>query len=96
MTPPRKNRPETLASTLDELAEQARGQVALANALLEALKPDLRDGFAGSDLDPSGTLTVYAAAPEWAARLRFEDANLQQAAGNGGWAVKRVRIRLAL
>ena len=96
MTPRRKNRPETLASTLDELAEQARGQVALARVLLDALKPDVREGFAGSDLDPSGTLTVYAAASEWAARLRFEEANLKQAAGNGGWAVKRVRIRLAL
>lgn len=92
----RGNRPESPASTLDELAGQARDQVALADLLLDALKPGLRDGFAGSDLDPAGTLTVYAAAPEWAARLRFEAAGLQRAAGEGGWPVKRVRIRLAL
>ena len=95
-TPPRKSRPQTLESTLDDLAEQARDQVALADLLRDALQPGLREGFAGSDLDPGGTLTVFAAAPEWAARLRFEAGNLELAAGNGGWPVKRVRIRLAL
>ena len=92
----RKSRPEPLASTLGDLATQARNQIALADQLREALQPELREGFAGSDLDPAGTLTVYAAAPEWAARLRFELSGLKKAAGNGGWPVKRVRIRLTL
>ena len=92
----RKSRPEPLASTLGDLATQARNQIALADQLREALQPELREGFAGSDLDPAGTLTVYAAAPEWAARLRFELRGLKKAAGNGGWPVKKVRIRLTL
>lgn len=95
-TPPRKSRPETLESALDDLAEQARDQVALADLLRESLQPGLREGFAGSDLDSGGTLTVFAAAPEWAARLRFEADRLEAAAGSGGWPVRRVRIRLAL
>lgn len=95
-TPPRTNRPETPGSALGDLAEQARDQVALADLLRESLQPGLREGFAGSDLDPGGTLTVYAAAPEWAARLRFEAGRLELAAGSGGWPVKRVRISLAL
>ncbi|MCY3940631.1 MAG: DciA family protein [Gammaproteobacteria bacterium] len=95
-TPPRKSRPETLEAALGDLAEQARDQVALADLLRESLQPGLREGFAGSNLDPGGTLTVFAAAPEWAARLRFEARNMERTAGNGGWPVKRVRIRLAL
>ena len=95
-TPPRRSRPETLGSALGDLSEQARDQVALAKLLRESLQPGLRAGFAGSDLDPGGTLTVFAAAPEWAARLRFEAGNMEQAAGNGGWPVRRFRIRLAL
>ncbi|MXW73079.1 MAG: hypothetical protein F4Y31_12245 [Gammaproteobacteria bacterium] len=94
--PPRKSRPESLESALGDLAEQARAQVALADLLRESLQPGLREGFAGSDLDPGGTLTIFAAAPEWAARLRFEAGNMERAAGNGGWPVRRVRIRLAL
>lgn len=93
---PRKSRPESPESALGDLAEQARDQVALADLLRESLQPGLREGFAGSDLDPGGTLTVFAAAPEWAARLRFEAANMELAAGNGGWAVRSVRIKLAL
>ncbi len=92
----RKSRPEPLESTLGDLVTQARNQIALADRLREALDPELREGFAGSDLDPGGTLTVFAAAPEWAARLRFEVNGLEQAAGNGGWDVKQVRIKLAL
>lgn len=95
-TPPRKSRPQNLVSTLDDLAAQARDQTALADLLRDALQPGLREGFAGSDLDPGGTLTVFAAAPEWAARLRFEAGNMEMAAGKDGWAVKRVLIRLAL
>lgn len=95
-TPPRNSRPETLESALDDLAEQARGQVALADLLRESLQPGLREGFAGSDLDPGGTLTVFAAAPEWAARLRFEADRLEAAAGSGGWPVRRVLIKLVL
>ena len=95
-TPPRKSRPETLEAALDDLAEQARDQVALADLLREALQPGLREGFAGSDLDPGGTLTVFAAEPEWAARLRFEADKLEVAAGSAGWQVRRVLIKLAL
>ena len=95
-TPPRKSRPENPGSALGELAERAREQVALADLLRESLQPGLREGFAGSDLDPNGTLTVFAAAPEWAARLRFEADNMELAAGNSGWPVRRVRISLAL
>ena len=92
----RRNLPESLASTLDGLAEQARDQVALAEVIVNSLQPGLREGFAGSDLDPAGTLTVYVAAPEWAARMRFEATSIGNAAGEGGWPVKRVRISLAL
>lgn len=92
----RNSRPERPASTLGDLARQAEDQMALATLLVEALQPGLREGFAGSELDPGGTLTVFATAPEWAARLRFEAANLKQAAGKGGWPIRRVRIRLAL
>lgn len=95
-TPPRKSRPETLESALGDLSEQARDQVALANLLRESLQPGLREGFAGSDLDPDGTLTIFAVAPEWAARLRFEAGNMELTAVNGGWPVRRVRIRLVL
>ena len=95
-TPPRESRPETLESALGDLAEQARDQVALADLLRESLQPGLREGFAGSDLDPGGTLTVFATAPEWAARLRFEAGNMELVAGKGGWTVRRVRIRLVL
>lgn len=92
----RKGRPETLVSTLRDLARQADDQIALAAMLQETLQEDLRAGFAGSDLDRGGTLTVFAAAPEWAARLRFETPRLEQAACDGGWPVKRMRIKLAL
>ena len=92
----RGNRPERLTAALDGLAEQARDQVALAEVIENALQPDLREGFAGSDLDPAGTLTVYAAAPEWAALMHFEAAGIEKAANEAGWPVKRVRIRLAL
>ena len=94
--PRRQGRPEPIASALSDLAGRARSQVALADLLRDALHPDLREGFAGSELDPGGTLTVFAAAPEWAARLRFEAAGLEQAAGAGGWPVRQVRITLAL
>ncbi len=92
----RKGRPETLVSALRDLARQADDQIALAAMLQETLQEDLRAGFAGSDLNPGGTLTVFAAAPEWAARLRFETPRLEQAACDGGWPVKRIRIKLAL
>ncbi len=95
-TPPRTSRPETPADALGDLAEQARDQVALADLLRESLQPGLREGFAGSDLDPGGTLTIFAVAPEWAARLRFEADKLEQTAVSGGWTVRRVRISLAL
>ena len=94
--PRRKGRPEPIASALNDLAARAHNQIELAELLRGALHPDLREGFAGSDLDPGGTLTVFAAAPEWAARLRFEAAGLEQAAARGGWPVRQVRIRLAL
>ena len=92
----RQGRPEPIASALSDLAARARKQAALAELLRDALHPDLREGFAGSELDPGGTLTVFAAAPEWAARLRFEADGLVRAAGAGGWPVRQVRIRLAL
>ncbi len=92
----RKGRPEPIASALSDLTALARGQTALSERLRSALQPDLRDGFAGCDLDPGGTLTVFAAAPEWAARLRFETDGLKAAAGNDGWPVRQIRIKLAL
>lgn len=92
----RKGHPGPIAAALADLTGQARDQIALAEQLRGALHPDLRDGFAGSDLDAGGALTVFAAAPEWAARLRFEAANLKEAATNAGWPVRQVRIRLAL
>ena len=94
--PRRKDQPQPIASALSALSAQARDQTALATLLREALQPDLRAGFAGSDLDASGVLTIFAAAPEWAARLRFETAELETAAGNGGWQVRQVVIKLAL
>lgn len=92
----RKSGPQPASSALGGLARQARDQIALADLLREALHPELREGFAGSDLDPGGTLTVFAAAPEWAARLRFEAAGLERTASEAGWPVARVRIALAL
>lgn len=94
--PGRKGRPEQVAAALSALTTQARDQIALAERLRDALHPELREGFAGSNLDAGGILTVFAAAPEWAARLRFEAAGLEKAAENGGWPVRKVRIMLAL
>ncbi len=90
----RKGRPEPVASALSDLTKRARDQMALAERLRDALHPSLREGLAGSNLDPGGILTIFAAAPEWAARLRFEAAGLEQAALNSGWPVRQVRIRL--
>ena len=94
--PRRKGRPEPIAAALSGLTAQARDQIALAERLRDALHPNLRQGFAGSDLNPGGTLTVFAAAPEWAARLRFETGDLEKAAAKAGWPVRQVRISLAL
>ncbi len=94
--PRRKSRPEPVAASLADLTARARDQIALAEQLRGALRPGLHDGFAGSDLDADGTLTVFAAAPEWAARLRFETAHLEETAANAGWPVKQIRIKLAL
>ena len=83
------------AEALSDLADQAQRQMELASLVRQTLSPLSRPGFSGSDLKPCGALTVYAAAPEWAARLRFEAARIQQVAADNDWPVKQVRITVA-
>lgn len=82
-------------SPLGKLADEAQRRTALADHLRTGLGTELGSGLAHCNLREDGTLVVLATSPEWAARLRFESAQLIQLCRQQGTPVCAVKVRVA-
>jgi hypothetical protein len=96
-----KGRPKSLSellggqdNPLGNLASEARLRENLGDHLRKHLPPALGAGFLHCNLRNETTLVVIAATPEWASRLRFEEALFIRLCAEHGTRVTAVKVRV--
>jgi hypothetical protein len=82
-------------SGLGQLAGAARRRAELSDFLRSNIDPALAGALVHCNLRDDGTLIVTALNPEWAARLRFESAQLKMLAERFGAEVTGVAVRVS-
>jgi hypothetical protein len=85
----------TGGTALRELALEAARRSDLAGYLRAGLPADLAPHLVGGNLRPNGVLVVLADSPAWAARLRFEGAQLLARCRELHPESQRVKVRVA-
>jgi hypothetical protein len=80
---------------LGSIVRRAREMESLVEALRGALPPDDAAGLAGANLRDDGELVVLAESPAWAARLRFAEERLIEAARKTGATVTGCKVRVS-
>ena len=79
---------------LGALVRRAREMESLVEALRGALPPDDAAGVVAANIRDDGQLVVLAGSPAWAARLRFEEERLIEAARKTGATVTGCKVRV--
>ncbi|MBT8422593.1 MAG: DUF721 domain-containing protein [Gammaproteobacteria bacterium] len=82
-------------SGLAGLAREARKRASLTDHLRSNISAPLGDGIQHCDLRPDGTLVVAATSPEWAAKLRYAEAELRSLCTDIGQTPMSVKVRVA-
>ena len=82
-------------SALHELARQADATVDLTLTLRKGLTLELADSVRSASIHGDGTLVVLASSPVWAARLRFEEAQLLALCADQQPPAKRLKVRVS-
>jgi hypothetical protein len=77
------------------LIRRARDLDRLTRALIDALPDDQAGSILAANLREDAELVVLAASPAWAARLRFEEESLINAARATGAEVRSCRVRVS-
>lgn len=81
-------------NTLEELVQHAQDMNDLALRVRLCVDAAAQDSIAGANIRDDGELVVVCRSSAWAARLRFDAEKLMQAARDGGYVVKRCRVRV--
>ena len=79
---------------LGAIVRRARELDSLAEALRRALSAEEAAGLVAANIRDDGELVVLAESPAWAARLRFEEDRLLEAARNAGATVTSCKVRV--
>jgi hypothetical protein len=82
-------------SSLGKLAGEARRRADLGEHLRSGLGAGLGAGITHCNIDSANAVTVLAASPEWAARLRYEAGKILELVREKEPGVERVRVRVA-
>ncbi len=97
-----KEKPKSLAELIDtgqtplgRLAGEARRRIDLGEHLRSRLPAPLGDGVLHCNIEPENTVTVMAASPEWAARLRYEAAEILKLSQQKEPGIQEVKVRVA-
>ena len=77
-----------------QLADAARLRADLGDYLRNNLDPELSGGVVHCNIRDDDTLTVTAASPEWAARLRFEGQKIIGLCRKRGMTVRNIKVRV--
>jgi hypothetical protein len=80
---------------LGRLAEEAKRSVDLFEHIRSGLPADLSPQLISCALDDDSTLVIRTSSPEWAARLRFENALLLSLCRERHPETRAVRIRVS-
>ena len=81
---------------LGDLIRRAREMDELAVALQQSLPAKLSAGIVAANLRENGELVVICPSSAWASRLRFEAAQLLEAARKTGAEVQSCTIRVSI
>ena len=79
---------------LGSIVRRAREMEGLVEALRAALPPEEAAGVVAANLRDDGELVVLAETSAWAARLRFEEERLIEAARKTGATVTGCKVRV--
>ncbi len=85
-------------STDNDLADfvrRARDMDELTSTLVRGLRCEARHAIVAANLRDDGTLVLLASSPGWAARLRYAEDEVRDAAAKAGLDVHDVRVRVA-
>jgi len=86
---------DTGHSSLGQLASEASRRVDLSEHLRKGLPAPLGEGLLHCNIEPENTITVLAASPEWAARLRYETPVILQLSRQKEPGIEQVKVRVA-
>ena len=97
-----REKPKSLAELIDtgqtplgQLAGEAKRRIDLGEHLRSCLPAPLGEGVMHCNIEPENTVTVLAASPEWAARLRFEASAILKLSQQKEPGIQQVRVRVA-
>jgi hypothetical protein len=79
---------------LGAIVRRAKELDSLTEALRRALSAEEAAGLVAANIRDDGELVVLAESPAWAARLRFEEDRLLEAARNTGATVTSCKVRV--
>jgi len=80
---------------LGRLADEANRWAGLSEHLRGSLPAPLGEGLLHCNIDPENTVTVLAASPEWAARLRYETSAILRLTQQKEPGIEQVKVRVA-
>ena len=80
---------------LADILERAEAIGALTDTLAKNLPEDLAGSLVAANVKAPGILVVVARSPAYAARLRFEEAKLLDAARGAGESVESLKVRVS-
>ena len=80
---------------LEQILERTKEIARLTGALSDSLGGTLGASIVSAAVNREGVLVVKAASSAWAARLRFEESRLLDAANEAGVAAERVAVRVS-
>lgn len=79
---------------LEKIIRRAQNMGDLTGAIRVVLPEEARSSLLGANLRENGELVLICSSPSWAARLRFESAQLVEAARLIGADVKSCKVRV--
>lgn len=84
-----------LPGGLQNIVQNAQIMQGLTAALKEALAPEVADELVAASLRDDGELVVIASSSAWAAKLRFEETALLQAARQTGAVANSLKVAVS-
>ncbi len=86
---------DTSATSLGALAGEAKRRATLSEHLRNGLADPLGANVVHCNINSENTITLLAASPEWAARLRYEAPEILKLARQVEPGIAQVKVRVA-
>ena len=81
-------------SRLQKIVQHAQNMDEMLSALQAALPPEMAPELRAANVREDGTLVVLCSSSAWAARLRYEDQTLLEAARSTGASPTTLKVRV--